>query len=307
MKLCGHILAGMVVILVVAAAPARAAAPPPALTTATLPLWQQQAPRALGTADQDIPTLTLFLPASPDRKLSAVIICPGGGYSTLANGHEGATVACWLTTQGVAAFVLKYRLPVHGYRHPVPLMDAQRALSLVRARAKEWNLDPDRIGIMGFSAGGHLASTLSTHFHRGLPGARDPIDRQSCRPDFAILIYPVITMKELTHGGSRRNLLGSFPDPRLVESLSNETRVTKDTPPTFLVHASDDGSVPVRNSVNYYLALIKAGVPAEMHIYENGGHGFGMRFDSRSVAGGTWQDRLADWLRARGLAPALTR
>ena len=265
----------------------------------TITLYAGTPPKSLGTAPKDIPTLTICIPENAKGTLPAIVVCPGGGYAGLAMEHEGANVAKWLNSQGVAAFILKYRLPKNGYRHPVPLLDAQHALSTVRSRAAEWHLDPQRIGIMGFSAGGHLASTLETHYHLDQPEAADPIDRVSCRPDFAVLGYPVVTMKEKTHGGSRLNLLGPDPDPALLENLSNETQVTKDTPPTFLVHASDDKGVPVENSVNFYLALVKAGVPAELHLFETGGHGFGIRPTNKTVSGKTWMDRLGDWLRAR--------
>ncbi len=245
------------------------------------------------------PTLTVYLPPEDQATGAAVVICPGGAYWLLAMDHEGHQIAQWFQSIGVAGVILKYR---HRYfQHPIPMWDAQRAIRTVRYRAKEWGIDPQRIGVMGFSAGGHLASTAATHFDAGRADADDPIDRVSCRPDFAILMYPVITFtKDTMHRGSRDNLLGKNPDPELVKALSNELQVTPKTPPVFLVHSSDDGGVPVQNSIDFYLACIKAGVPAEMHIYEKGGHGFGMRANS-CVAARDWPGRCEQWLRQRGL------
>jgi acetyl esterase/lipase len=228
-----------------------------------------------------------------------VVICPGGGYQALAFEKEGTRIAEWLNQLGVAGFVLKYRLGPR-YHNPVMLQDAQRAIRIVRSRAAEFGLAADRIGIWGFSAGGHLASTAATHFDAGNPSAGDPIERASSRPDFAILSYAVITMDmSYTHRGSRNNLLGANPDPKLVESLSNELQVTAQTPPTFLFHTTADTTVPVENSINFYLALRKAKVPAEMHIYERGAHGVGLAPQDPVLS--TWPDRLAAWLSARGL------
>lgn len=238
-------------------------------------LWPNGAPGALGTNDYDIPTLTVFLPDSEKATGAAMVICPGGGYGMLAS-HEGKDYALWLNANGVSCYVLKYRLGSHGYRHPVMLEDVSRALRLVRAHAEEWKLDPKRIGIVGSSAGGHLASTLLTHFDAGNPDAPDPIDRQSSRPDLGVLCYPVITMGEFTHGGSRQNLLGKDPSPELVKELSNELHVTKDTPPCFLFHSAEDNVVPVENSLLFAEALRRAGVPFDLHIYEHGRHGSGL-------------------------------
>jgi acetyl esterase/lipase len=230
---------------------------------------------------------------------TAVIVCPGGGYAFLADNHEGKQVAEWLNSLGVAAFVLKYRLAPR-YRHPAPLLDAQRAVRLVRSRAAEWKVQPDRIGIWGFSAGGHLASTVATHFDNGKPDSSDPVERVSCRPDFLILAYPVITFTEPSlHSGSRNSLLGPNPDPKLLEDLSNEKQVTAQTPPTFLFHTTEDKVVPPENSVLFYLALRKAGGPAEMHIYERGRHGVGLGLGDPVLI--TWKDRLAAWMSQRGL------
>jgi len=216
--------------------------------------------------------------------------------------HEGHQIAQWLNSLGVAGFILKYRHRNSGagYGHPAPLRDAQRAIRMVRSGAKEWNIDPGRIGILGFSAGGHLASTAGTHFDKGKANAEDPIDRAGCRPDFMILIYPVISLAEwCAHAGSRQNLLGDKPDRDLVENLSNEKQVTPQTPPTFLVHTSEDKGVPAENSIYFYLALRKAKVPAEMHIYQKGPHGFGLGKKHGAVS--SWPVRCADWMRGLGL------
>jgi acetyl esterase/lipase len=253
----------------------------------------------LGETDADRPSIALW-PAPPDKASgAAIVVCPGGGYGHLAMGHEGADVAKWLNSLGVSAYVLKYRIAPK-YHHPAPLNDAQRAVRTVRAKAKEWGFDPARIGIMGFSAGGHLASTVATHFDSGKTDSSDPIDQVSCRPDFAILGYPVISFTApYTHKGSLKNLLGESPDPQLVQGLSNETQVTPQTPPTFLLHTNGDTGVPPENSVAFYLALRKAGVPAELHIYEQGRHGLGLAPDVLAVS--SWPGRCADWLQVRGI------
>jgi acetyl esterase/lipase len=266
----------------------------------TRPLWPGAAPGALGGDDADKPALTAWLPKQ-NANGTAVVVCPGGGYGHLAMDHEGKQIAEWLNARGVAAFVLKYRLGPR-YRHPAPLTDAQRAIRTVRHGAGGFQVAPDRIGIWGFSAGGHLASTAGTHFDGGDANAQDAIDRASSRPDFLILSYPVVTLTGFTHGGSRRNLLGDNPDPQLVALLSNETQVTAQTPPTFLFHTSDDPGVPVENSVQFYLALRKAGVPAEMHLYEHGRHGVGLALADPVL--GSWGERLEDWMRQRGLLPS---
>jgi acetyl esterase/lipase len=263
-------------------------------------LWPGGAPGAKGDADGDKPSLTIYLPPEDKATGTAVVICPGGGYGHLATDHEGHQVAQWLNSFGVAGFILKYRHHGSGYGHPAPLQDAQRAIRTVRSRAKEWSIRPDRIGIMGFSAGGHLASTAGTHFDKGKPDAADPIDRASCRPDFMVLVYPVISFTEpFSHLGSRKNLLGENPDPKLIERLSNEKQVTAETPPTFLVHTDEDPVVPAENSVAFYLALRRAKVPAEMHIYAKGPHGFGLGKKGEPMA--TWPERCVDWIRGLGL------
>jgi acetyl esterase/lipase len=253
----------------------------------------------MGDKDADHPTLSIYLPPADKANGAAVVVCPGGGYAGHALDHEGKQPAEWLNNLGVTAFVLKYRLAP--YRHPIPLQDAQRAIRTVRARAKEWNLDPNRVGIWGFSAGGHLASTAATHFDDGKPDAADPVDKVSCRPDFLILCYPVITMTgpPVTHMGSRKNLLGDKPDEKLIEELSNEKQVTARTPPTFLFHTDADAGVVPENSVLFYLALKKAKVPAELHVYEKGPHGVGLAPKDPVLS--TWPDRLADWMKGRGL------
>jgi len=229
-------------------------------------LWPNGAPGALGDDESDRPNLTVYLPQM-NAVQSGVIVCPGGGYGMLAVDHEGKQIAEWLNARGLAAFVLRHRLGPR-YHHPVELGDAQRALRFVRYRAAEYGIAADRIGIWGFSAGGHLASTAGTHFDSGLPDASEAIDRTSSRPDFMVLCYPVISfITPYAHRGSMRNLLGDNPDQQLAASLSNETQVTPQTPPTFLFHTNSDSGVPAENSVLFYLALRKAGVPAEIHIY----------------------------------------
>ena len=259
-------------------------------------LWPSGAPGAVGNEPVDIPTLTPFLPPKDKRTGAAIIVCPGGGYTHLAD-HEGRPVAEWLNSLGITAFVLKYRLGPR-YHHPSMMQDAGRAIRIVRSRAAEWGLDPQRIGILGFSAGGHLASTAGTHFDSGKADASDPIERVSSRPSLMILIYPVITMKEKTHAGSKKNLLGEAPTPELITLLSNEEQVTGETPPAFLVHTMTDTAVPVENSLNFITALRKSGVPFEFHLYERGPHGFGLGQKDPVLA--TWPDRCADWLRLHG-------
>ena len=269
----------------------RAAVEEAALSQKVELLWPNGAAGAKGNEDGDKPTLTIYLPPKEKATGTTVVICPGGGYGFLAMDHEGHQIAQWLNSLGVAGFILKYRHRNSGagYGHPAPLQDAQRAISMVRRRANEWNINPNRIGILGFSAGGHLASTAGTHFHKGRKDAH-----------FMILIYPVISMTEwFTHRGSRRNLLGDNPDKNLVESLSNEKQVTPETPPTFLVHTNEDKGVPAENSIYFYLALRKAKVPAEMHIYQKGRHGFGLGKKHGAVS--SWSLRCADWMRGMGL------
>jgi acetyl esterase/lipase len=248
------------------------------------------------------PDIAVFLPAKKNSTGQTVIICPGGGYAYLSYNWEGSDVAKLLNAKGITAIVLKYRLPNAKSNitpNLSPLMDAKRAMRIVRANADKWGIKKNNIGVMGFSAGGHLASTLATHFDDGDKNSKDSIEQQSSRPDFAVLIYPVITMnKSFTHMGSRNNLLGNTPDSSLVNLYSNELQVTKDTPPTFLLHATDDGAVPVANSLRFYEACKANGVPVEMHIFPKGGHGFGLALGKGSLE--TWPDLLVAWMRGLG-------
>ncbi len=240
----------------------------------------------------------VFLPARDRNSGAAVVICPGGGYSIEAMDHEGYDMAKWLAERGVAGIVLKYRLP-NG--HPaIPSGDARRALRTVRVNAVKWGIDPGKIGIAGSSAGGHLASTAGTRFDQGNPNASDPVEKISCRPDFMLLLYPVITLKEeFGHMGSRTNLIGAGNDWKLVQYYSNELHVTPDTPPTFLVLADDDKVVLPKNSIEFYSELKRNKVPAEMHIFAKGGHGFGLR--NNNLPADKWPELFLDWLKAMAL------
>lgn len=257
-------------------------------------LWPQGAPGAVGSEEADRPTITSWLPAKPNGQ--GVVVFPGGGYRGLAVDHEGKQIAQWLNSQGIAAFVVKYRLGPR-YHHPSMLLDGQRAIRTVRSRAEKLGLATNRIGVWGFSAGGHLASTTGTHFDKGEAKAADPIDRVSSRPDFLVLSYPVVSFTDYVHTGSKTALLGESPDAKLVDYLSNEKQVSPETPPTFLFHTNEDRGVPPENSVLFYLALRKAGVPAELHIYELGPHGVGLAWSDATLS--SWPTRLADWLRRR--------
>ncbi len=244
------------------------------------------------------PTLEVFLPSERNATGKAVVICPGGGYGMLSYDWEGTDIAKWFNTQGVAAFVLKYRLPQSKsiiIQHEAPLQDAQRAMRLVRFHAEKWGVDKTKIGVIGFSAGGHLASTLGTQYDKITVKATDEIDKISARPNFMALIYPVISMKyPVTHKGSRNNLLGNNPSEILVNEYSNELQVNNNTPQTFIVHSTDDKAVPVENSLNFYKALKDVGVKAEMHIYPEGGHGYSLAINRGYLQ--SWTNRLADWL-----------
>jgi len=259
----------------------------------TIVLWPEGAPGAAGRELLDVPTLTPYLPPKEKATGAAIIIYPGGGYDSLSV-REGAPVAEWLNSIGITAFVLKYRVAPR-YHQPAPLQDAARAIRTVRVRAAEWRLDPERIGILGFSAGGHLASTAGTHFEAGKPNASDPFERVTSRPNLLVLIYPVITMREQSHPRSKLNLLGPNPSPHLVALFSNEEQVTKETPPTFLVHGVKDSKVTVENSLLFVAALRKAGVPFELHFYQHGEHGFAL--GGKDPALSTWPDQCANWLR----------
>jgi len=262
-------------------------------------LWPDGAPGALGNEEKDKPTLMPYLPDASKASGAAVVICPGGGYGMLAN-HEGEHYARFLAENGIAGFVLQYRLGSNGYRHPAMLQDAARGVRIVRARAAEWNIDPKRIGIMGSSAGGHLASTLVTHFDAGNPAAADPIERFSSRPDLGILCYAVITLGEFTHQGSKANLLGKDPSPEMVRLLSNELQVTPQTPPCFIWHTWEDSAVPVENSLQFAAALRKAGVPFDLHIYQKGEHGIGLGSGEWDPAKRhPWTNDLLFWLKAQ--------
>lgn len=273
----------------------------------TFPLWTGKAPHAVGDSATDKPELTAYRPEKPNG--TAVVICPGGGYGGLAMDHEGKQVGEFFAKLGVTAFVLKYRTANKDRPGPLgeaPLSDVQRAIRLVRAKGKDFGIDPKKIGVVGFSAGGHLASTAATHFDKGGLKNDDDVEKESCRPDFAILAYPVITLEAgVTHGGTRKNLLGDNPDAKLVELYSNEKQVTKETPPVFLFHTSADAVVVPENAVRFYLACKKAGVPVEMHIYEKGKHGVGLGRDPKWTGGEksveTWPDRLTDWMKTRDL------
>lgn len=271
------------------------------------PLWAGDAPGALGKETKDIPTLTPHF-APPGKATGAsFIICPGGAYAGLAP-HEGLHYALWLNEQGIAGFVLKYRLGSGGYRHPAMMRDVQRAIRYVRANAEKWNLDPNRIGVMGSSAGGHLAATALTHFDAGDPGAADPIDRVSSRPSLGILCYPVITMGANTHSGSKRNLLGDNPAPDLVELLSNEKQVTSDTPPAFIFHTFEDSTVKIENAMEFAAGLRQHGVPFALHIYTKGSHGMGLgsaQWDPGNRH--AWTYECALWLKEQGFGNGAPR
>lgn len=271
-----------------------------ALAQERIVLWPNGAPGAMGTEEKDQPSITAYLPAADKATGTAIVICPGGGYGHLAVGHEGEDIGRWLNSIGVAGFVLRYRLAPK-YQHPSPMLDVQRAIRTVRARATEWKIDPAKIGVLGFSAGGHLASTAVTHFDDGDSAQADPIDQASCRPDFGILCYPVISFTDdaVMHRGSRDNLLGKDPSPELIQSLSNDKQITAKTPPIFLWHTSEDRGVVPANSILFYLGCIKAGVPAELHIYEKGPHGIGLA--KKFPGADQWSLQCEQWMKGRGL------
>ncbi|MEW9699740.1 alpha/beta hydrolase [Paenibacillus sp. SI8] len=262
----------------------------------TIELWPGAAQESIGEENQGCPSLTLY-PLAGKAVSSAVIICPGGGYGRRAF-HEGEPVAKWLNGLGIAACVLNYRVAPH--QHPTPLQDAQRAIRTVRHYADEWRIDPNRIGILGFSAGGHLASSAGTLYDAGDAHAADPIDRQSSRPDAMILCYPVITFGEFAHEGSKLNLLGETPDDALMTLMSTEKQVTADTPPTFLWHTAEDASVPVENSLLFTAALSRNRVPFDLHVFESGRHGIGLAEDYPEAK--NWPTLCAAWLKKHSFA-----
>src|SRR5437899_3305299 len=266
----------------------------------TMALWENGAPGALGTDEAARPTLTLFRAEGRQTPGASVIVAPGGGYGALAVNKEGRQIAYWFNSMGVTAFVLKYRLGP-AYHHPIELGDAQRAIRIVRANAAEYGVAENHVGMWGFSAGGHLTATAGTHFDTGRADAADGIEKKESRPDFLILAYPVITLMDPSaHAGSRKYLLGENQDPALVQSLSAETQVTSQTPPTFLFSTTDDKTVPIANSVIFYEALVKAGVPAEIHIFQQGAHGAGLAPANPQLD--VWPDLLIKWMRERGYA-----
>lgn len=262
-----------------------------------IPLWSGGAPGAKGHEPEDVPTISVYRPAAGTSNGAAFIVCPGGGYTHLAD-HEGHAIALWLNRLGITAAVLKYRLGPR-YGQPAPGQDVARAIRTVRARADEWGVDPGRVGVWGFSAGGHLAATIATQFTGGDPAATDPVERMSSRPDVAVLAYPVISMADgITHAGSRANLLGATPSAELKAALSAELHVTARTPPTFLFHTADDRAVPVENSLRFAAALRDAGVPFELHIFASGPHGVGLAQGNPALR--AWPALLEQWLRGRG-------
>lgn len=246
------------------------------------------------------PDLTVFLPDPAKASGAAVLICPGGGYGTLAFDHEGNAIARWLNDNGIAGIILKYRLPsdrIMTDKTIGPLQDAQEAMRVIRRNAASWKIDPKRVGVIGFSAGGHLASTISTHYDDKVYDVNDNI---SARPDFSLLIYPVISMDtSITHRGSRNNLIGIDPTERNVLRFSNEKQITAGTPPAFLVHSSDDGAVPVMNSIGYYMGLQKKKIPAELHIFQKGGHGYGLAPNGGTEA--SWPALCLRWMKQIGI------
>jgi len=274
-----------------------------------VPLWGDKIPGPNSSDPKNVPTLTIHLAPADKAVGTAVVVCPGGGYSGRATDHEGKQIAEWLNARGVHAFILKYRTAneskITPPLHPGPMLDVQRAIRTVRAKAKDYGIDPKKVGAWGFSAGGHLASTAATHFDAGKADAADPIETESCRPDFAILFYPVISMKDgVTHTGSRKNLLGDKPDPKLIEFYSNELHVTKDTPPTLLLHTKDDKAVAKENSLLFYEALQKHGVKSNADTQASGPHGVGLGTDPKWTKRATdvkeWPDKVEGWLKGNG-------
>ena len=268
---------------------------------APVPIWPAGAPGALGGTTNDIPTLTAYLPDAATATGAALVICPGGGYAHYST-HEGVDYALWLNQHGVACFVLRYRLGLNGYHHPAMFQDATRAVRLVRAKAAEWKIDPKRVGIMGSSAGGHLAATVMTHYDAGNPKADDPVERQSSRPDLGILCYAVITMGEFTNQGSKQNFFGANqPSPELIKEFSEELQVTTNTPPCFIWTTFEDTIVPMENSLMFAAALRKNHVPFDLHVFQKGGHGLVLG-DGEPPFSHThpWASDCLFWLKAQG-------
>jgi|SRR5665213_197998 len=261
-----------------------------------VPLWPDGAPGALGDSTNDIPTITAYLPDATNATGAAMVICPGGGYAHLAP-HEGNDYALWLNQHGVTCFVLKYRLGSDGYHYPAEFQDVTRAMRWMRAHADEFKIDAHRVGIMGSSAGGHLAATLMTHFDFGDTNSADVVERQSSRPDLGILCYAVISMGEFTHQGSKENLLGKNPSPELVKRLSNELQVTTSTPPCFLWTTFEDKTVSMENTMMFAEALRKNHVPFALHVYEKGGHGMGLKDKPPFAHPHPWAGDCLFWLK----------
>lgn len=274
----------------------------------TVSLWDGKAPESIGTEPKDDPTGLLYRlaesPSSANGKQGhpAVVILPGGGYGSLAIDHEGYQIAKWANSMGMVAFVCKYRTRRDGYGHPCPMIDAQRAIRMVRAKAKEWEVDPTRVGIIGFSAGGHLASTVLTHFDAGDASSSDPIAKESSRPNFGVIAYPVIAMTEsFGHAGSRKNLLGDNPDPKLMAYYDNHLQVTSETPPTFVFQTQEDAVVLPENALAFYTAMVKNKVPGELHIFQKGKHGVGL---AATIPGtDRWPTLCEAWLRNQSILP----
>ncbi len=267
----------------------------PAAQPKTVRLWEVDAPGATGSEEKDVPTAIVYLPEDQSQATGAIVIYPGGGYGALAMDHEGHQIAKWANELGMAGVIVSYRHRRRGYGHPAPMLDAQRAIRLTRHHGRDWNIDPTRVGVLGFSAGGHLTTTVLTHFDAGNAAAEDPVDRQSCRPDFGIVCYPVVAFGEdFTHRGSQRNLLGDDASDELIESLSNEKQVTAQTPPCFVWHTAEDHVVPAENSLRFYSALVSAGVPSELHVFPLGRHGIGLGADVPGAA--QWPELCHQWL-----------
>ncbi len=267
----------------------------------TIRLWEAGAPGALGQDEKDIPTALVYLPSGATEPTGAIVIFPGGGYGNLAIDHEGHQIAAWANEMGLAGIIVSYRHRARGYGHPAPMLDAQRAIRLTRQNAQQWNIDPAKVGVIGFSAGGHLVTTVLTHFDAGDAGADDTVERHSCRPDFGIVCYAVIALGEdFTHVGSMRNLLGEAPQPELIKNLSNEKQVTSETPACFVWSTAEDKVVPVENSLRFVSALVKAGVSAELHVFPQGRHGIGLGADIPGAH--QWPSLCHDWLRRLEIA-----